>query len=397
MKGTIFPRPFEKDPVTGARRPLKRSTWTFQFAVTRTGKRKTISKGGYRTRKLCEEALAAALADHGKGAHVEPSKMTFGKYLKDEWLPIIERSKKPATHGTYKHFVDRRIAPALGDARLVDLTAGDLVRFYASLRAGGRCDSKDGGLSERTLKQIHAIVHAALRHATETGLVTRNVAAAVPRDARPRPRKTIDMQVWEAEELRTFLESVRDDRLHACFAFASTTGLRRSELLALKWDDVDLAAGQVAVRRGLVAVGAEVHEGTPKSGRARTVAIDPETVALLKRHRASQLEDRMRWGEAWTDTGRVFTREGGQALRPSTLTQTFDRRLARVSVPRIRLHDLRHTHATLLLQAGVHAKVVQERLGHSSIQITLDIYSHITPGMQADAAGLIGALVLGTR
>jgi integrase len=395
VKGTIFPRPFEKDPVTEARRPVKGSTWTFQFSVTRNGKRKTVSKGGFRTRKLCEEALSAALADHGKGAHVERSKMTVAKYLTDEWLPLIRTSKKPATYGTYRHFVERRIIPALGDTRLDELTTGDLIRFYATLRAGGRCDGKGGGLSERTIKQIHTIIHAALRHRTESGLAARNVAAMIPRDAKPKPRRTDEMRTWTAEEVRTFLDALRADRLHACFAFAVMTGMRRSELLALKWQDIDLASGQVSVRRGLVAVGADVHEGTPKSGRARTVAIDREAVALLKRHRAAQLEERMAWGEAWTDTGRVFTREDGQALRPSTVTQTFDRRVARLPVPRIRFHDLRHSHATLLLARGTHPKVVQERLGHSSIQITLDVYSHIAPGMQQDAAALIGALVLG--
>ncbi|MDP9335969.1 MAG: site-specific integrase [Actinomycetota bacterium] len=395
MKGTIFPRPFEKDAVTGARRPVKGSTWTYQFTVTRNGKRKTISKGGLRTRKLCEEALSAALADHGNGAHVEPSKMTVAEYLTAEWLPVVQTSKKPATLGTYRHFVERRINPVLGDIRLHELTSGDLIRFYAALRAGGRCDSKSGGLAERTIKQIHTIIHAALRHATESGLAARNVAALIPRDAKPKPRKSNEMRTWSAEEVRTFLEAVHADRLHACWAFAVMTGLRRSELLALKWQDIDLGSGQVSVRRGLVAIGADVHEGTPKSGRARTVAIDREAVALLKRHRTAQLEERMRWGEAWTDTGRVFTREDGQALRPSTVTQTFDRRVARLPVPRIRLHDLRHTHATLLLARGTHPKVVQERLGHSSVQITLDVYSHIAPGMQQDAAALIGAFVLG--
>jgi integrase len=396
MKGSVYPRPSIKDPETGARRPVKRSTWTYQFMVKRGTKRVTKTKGGYRTKALAEAALAEELAAY-KPKSTEPSKMTFGPYLTNEWLPIIERTKKPSTYHTYRHFVDGRIVPALGDIRLCDLTPGDLVCFYDELRAGGRRDSNEGGLSERTIKQVSTIVSAALRHATETGLVARNVATTIPRDARPKPRKTTEMRAWIADELHTFLTSVVDDRLYACFAFASVTGLRRSELLALRWDDIDLAAGQVAVRRGLVAVGPKVHEGTPKSGHARTIAIDPETVALLKHHRAAQIEERLAWGEAWTDTGRVFTREDGTAMRPSTLTQTFDRRVARVPVPRIVLHDLRHTHATLLLAAGVHPKVVQERLGHSSIQITLDIYSHVTPGMQEDAAALIGALVLGDR
>lgn len=171
------------------------------------------------------------------------------------------------------------------------------------------------------------------------------------------------------------------------------TGLRRSELLALRWSDVDLDRGQLAVRRGMVAAGYEVHEGEPKSGRARTVAVDDETVGTFRRHRARQLEERMAWGEAWTDTGAIFTREDGTAIHPQSLSGAFVRRVRRSAVPTIRFHDLRHTHASLLLAAGVHPKVVQERLGHSSITITLDLYSHVAPGMQEDAAAKLGALV----
>ncbi len=299
MIGSVYPRPYTKDE-TGARRPVKGSTWTYQFMVKRNGKRVTVSKGGYRTKTLAEKALAEAIAGYQPRAS-EPSKVTFGAFLTDEWLPVVERTRKPSTSYTYRHFVERRIVPGLGELRLCDLTPGDLVRFYASLRAGGRRDSNEGGLSERTIKQVHCVISAALRHALEDGLVTRNAAAAVPRDAKPRPARTTEMDTWTAHELHTFLASVRDDRLCSLFAFLAATGLRRSEAIALRWEDVDLAAGQVAVRRGLVAVGAEVHEGTPKSGKARTIAVDPEVVTLLKRHRTAQLEDRMRWGEAWTE------------------------------------------------------------------------------------------------
>ncbi len=368
MKGIVYPRPSVKDPKTGKRRPIPgKSTWTYQFMVKRNGRRVTISEGGHRTKTLAEGALTEALeAYKNKPGASEPSKMLFGDYLQREWLPVVATSKKPSTYATYRHFVEGRIIPALGDVRLHELTTGDLLGLYSTLRKGGRRDTKAGGLSERTIKQVHCIISAALRHATESGIVIRNVAATIARDARPTPRKT-EMRTWTAAELRTFLESVRDDRLHACFAFAATTGLRRSELLALRWQDVDIASGQVSVRRGRVAVGADVHEGTPKSGHARTVAIDDEIVALLKRHRTAQLEERMRAGDTWTDTGRVFTAEDGNAMRPGHLTQTFDRRAKRAGVPVIRLHDLRHTHATLLLAGGAHPKVVQERLGHSSV------------------------------
>jgi integrase len=389
VKGTIWPRPFVKDEKTGERRPLKGSTWTWQFSIVLNGKRRNISKGGYRTKRDAQHALTEALADYGKGAQVEPSKMKIADYLTREWLPVIKTSKKPSTYHTYEHFVTKRIVPALGDTRLTDLTPGDLVRFYNELRAE---------LSERTLKQVHDIISGALRHAAEQQppLVARNVAAIVPRDARPKPRrKADDIKCWTAPDLQTFLAGVSDDRQCALYTFASLTGMRRGELLALKWQDVNMETGQVAVRRSLVAVGAKVHEGTPKSGDARTIAIDPQTITLLKRHRAAQLEDRMRAGEMWTDTGRVFTREDGTDLRPGNVSQAFDRRAKAAPVPTLRLHDLRHTHATLALAAGVHPKVVQERLGHASIEITMDLYSHVVAGVQEEAAAKVAALVFG--
>ena len=174
------------------------------------------------------------------------------------------------------------------------------------------------------------------------------------------------------------------------------TGLRRSELLALRWDDVDLEHGQVAVRRGVVAAGYEVHEGEPKSGRARTVALDPEMVAVFHRHRARQLRGP---DGGWRSLDRharaLFTDELGGAIHPQSVSGAFDRAVKRSGLPRMRFHDLRHTHASLLLATLVYPKVVQERLGHSSITITLDLYSHVAPGMQEEAAERLGSIVFG--
>lgn len=369
--------------------------WTYQFAVTRNGKRGFVTKGGFRLKGDAQDALATEMVAHGRQERVEPSKRTFGDYLTNEWLPLQQAGKKPSTYSGYKYFVEKRIKPELGDTKLTELTSGEIARLYAKLRAGGRKDGKEGGLSERSLKQLHAVLHSSLAHAVECGMIHRNAAAALPRDVKPKPRR-VEMRTWTATELQTFRRSVGNDRLRACFTLAATTGMRRSELLGLRWEDLDLEHAQIAVRRGLVAAGYEVHEGEPKSGRARTIAIDADTVAMLKRHRTRQLEERLEWGEAWTDTALVFTREDGTSIHPHTLSQTFDRRVARTKAPRIRFHDLRHTHATLLLQAGVHPKVVQERLGHSSIAITLDIYSHVAPGMQEDAAARLGAIVFGS-
>ena len=205
-----------------------------------------------------------------------------------------------------------------------------------------------------------------------------------------------DPDTWSAKELRAFLASTEGDRLHACWHLAASTGLRRGEILGLRWGDIDMDGGRLSVRRARVAAGNEVTEGVPKSGQARVVDLDPRTVAVLRQHRRHQLEERLAWGDAWVDTGYVFTREGtGEPLHPHSLRWFWVKALRSADVRPLRFHDLRHSHATLGLAAGVPAKVMQERLGHSSIAITMDIYSHVVPGMQADAAAKFDALVFG--
>lgn len=395
MKGSVYPRPYTKDPETGKRRPMRGSTWTYSFEVTRDGKRKNVTAGGYRTKAECEAALAETLLAYGQGTHVEPSKMTLADYLRREWLPLQLAARKPSTYRGYHDICENRLIPHLGDVRLSELTSGDVVRAYNVLRAsGGRRGNTPGGLSERSLKHTHSVLHSALEHACETKMLGHNPAARLPRDTRPAP-KAAEMKVWGADELQRFLASVEGDRLHSLFTVAATTGMRRGELVGLRWKDVELDKGRLAVRRGRVAAGYVVHEGDTKTGRSRLIALDPETVAVLRRHRAGQLEDRLAWGEAWTDSGLVFTREDGNGYHPQAVSEAFDRRVARSGVARIRFHDLRHTCASLLLLSGAPSKVVQERLGHSSIAVTLDLYTHVMPGMDSDAAAKLGALVFG--
>lgn len=402
MKGSIWPRPFTKDPTTGARRPVKGSTWTYQFEVPKAGGgRRFITKGGHTTKREAEAALAAALADHGQGglAKVEPSKMALSTYLGDEWLPTLH-GLKPSTRKGYSDLVDAYIVPGLGDVRLCDLTAGQVAKFYDRLRTSGRRrPTKDGakGLSESSVHHVHVALSAAMRHAVEAGYLRVSPVVQLPKASRPKvsAQQRPEMTVWTLDQARAFLAVASTDRLGSLFELALQTGMRRGELVALRWADVDLEGALVAVRRNTVTVGYEATDGTPKGNRARTIDIDEHTVAMLKAHRRRQLEERMAWGEAWTDTGLVFTREDGTPLHPQTALHHLRRLSAKAGVPKIRLHDLRHTHATLGLAAGVPAKVMQERLGHSSIEITMDLYSHVVPGMQADAAAKIGGLLRG--
>lgn len=209
-----------------------------------------------------------------------------------------------------------------------------------------------------------------------------------PEDAE-KARKT-----WTADELRKFLEHVRDDRLYAAFLLAATTGMRRGEVLGMRWRDVDFERSRLAVAQTMTNVGTELVTSTPKTQKGtRSVALDPTTLDALKAHRRKQAAEQLAFGRDYLESELVFRDPDGAPVSPNALSNAFKHRIRLAGVPTIRLHDLRHTHATLALQAGVHAKVVSERLGHSTIAITLDTYSHAIPAMQEEAAERVAALV----
>jgi integrase len=241
---------------------------------------------------------------------------------------------------------------------------------------------------------VHTCLHKALKDAVRCGRIARN-----PLDAADPPRKKGDgakeMQTWSAEQLKAFLESVKEDRLHALWHVIAFTGMRRGEALGLRWSDVDLENGRLSVRRALIPTNREVVVSEPKTAKGRRViALDPATVEVLKSQAARQLDEQDEWEGLWTDSGLVFTAEDGSALDPESISRWWRLAVKTSMLPKIRLHDLRHTHATLALQAGIHPKVVSERLGHATVSITLDTYSHAIPAMQEEAAALIAGLVL---
>ena len=202
---------------------------------------------------------------------------------------------------------------------------------------------------------------------------------------------------WTADELGCFLESVDEDRLRAAFYLLATTGMRRGEVLGLRWDDVDLDSGYLSVEQTITTVSDELIMGPVKTARSRRrIALDPATVAALRRHRALQAEERLAAGELWVDGNLVFRSADGEPLHPDRFTRRFQRLVSDVGLPALRgPHNLRHTWATLALQSGIHPKVVSERLGHATIAVTLDTYSHVVPSLDADAANLVADRILG--
>ena len=356
------------------------------------GKRRQKWYGSYRTRKEAEAARIEILHEINTGTFVEPTKTTLEEWVHRTWLPLIADRVKPSTLDSYRRNLDLHVLSTLGRRQLRRLTPAMLNQLYADLLTSGNRKT-GGGLSAKTVSYVHTIIHKVLADAVDLGLANINVAdrAKAPR---PRANEPTEIKSWTAEELRRFLDLVEGHRLEAAWHVAAFTGMRRAEILGLRWRDLDLQAGRLSVRQTLVAVGYEIVKSTPKTHQARTIDLDPGTVGRLRRHGDRQREDRDEWGADYQDNDLVFSREDGSPIHPHTFSQAFERIVARSGLPRIPLHGLRHTHATVGLALGVPAKVVTERLGHENVAFTLKQYAHVLPGMQAEAAKLIASAVV---
>jgi integrase len=260
----------------------------------------------------------------------------------------------------------------------------------------GRRDGKSGGLSVKTVRLVHVVLHKALSDALRKGSVVRNVAT-VADPPKLSSAKRPEVRAWTAEQLRAFLDHTRQKRAHAALFVAAHTGMRRGEVLGLRWGDVQIDDARLSVRQAVVSVAYEMQLSDVKTGAGRrTIDLDERTIAILTTWRKTQAEEKLLLGADYHDRDLVFCRADGDPMHPDLFSQTFDRAVACAAVPRISLHDLRHTHATLLLRAGVPVKVVSERLGHSSPAFTMSVYQHVMPGMQAEAAAIFSDLIAPT-
>jgi len=352
----------------------KNGLWRGSYWVTTAKglKRRYVSA---KTRQQCSQKLTKAMADRDGGLIFEAGHLTVGDYLK-RWLKDVEDTVRRSTYEGYEYAVRPHIVPALGRIKLKDLTSAHLRSFYR--------DRLDSGRAPATVYKLHVVLHKALKAAVADGLIPRNAAAGLklPRITRE------EIDPLTEEEARRLLETVRGDRLETLYVLALNTGMRQGELLALKWDDVDLERGVLRVRRTLTHANKSFVLGEPKTKNSRrTIRLTTGAVNALRMHLSRQLEEIEYMGSLYQPGGLIFATETGTIINPSNLrNRSFKPLLKGAGLPPIRFHDLRHTCATLLLSNDVNAKVVSEMLGHSSIRITLDIYSHLMPDMQEKAA-----------
>jgi integrase len=376
--------------VKGHIRERSPSHWAIVLDVRdpETGKRKRKWHSFRGTKREAQTECSRLVTEFAQGSYVEPSKTTVSMFL-DKWLEQIESNVAPRTHERYREIAKKNIVPLLGQIALTKLRPDHISTAHAKALKAGRRDGT-GGLSPRTVHHMHRILKQALATAVRWRILARNPVESVDPPKVERRR----MAALDAAETARLLAHFRGTRMLTPVVLAVMCGLRRGEVTALRWGSVNLVRGQLSIVESTEQTANGIRSKETKSGRARTVALPAMAVDELKRARVAQAEELLRIGIRLTEQTHVVAQAGGEPLQPNSLTHEFVRLSAKASgLPRIRFHDLRHTHATQLLSSGVHPKVAQERLGHSSVGITLDLYSHVLPGMQEDAAAKVDAAI----
>jgi integrase len=355
-------------------------------SITLENRKRRVFYG--KTRKEVQEKLKVALREQQQGTFVTAPRQTLAQFLTD-WLENSQKqSVRPRTYERYEELVRLHIAPALGRYELQKLSAQHLQAFYAK--------KAEEGLSATTINHFHNVLHKALDTAMKWNLVARNVCDLVS----PPRRKRYEVHPLTLDQVHKLLTVVEGHEMEALFKLALATGLRRGELMGLKWHDTNLDTGTLQVCRILSRVPSKMPgkgyvEAEPKTQKSRrSVVIAPFALEALKHHRERQLEAKIKAGSLWQDHDYVFCTSIGTHLNPTRdMLDQLKALLKKAGLPDIRFHDLRHSAATLLLSVGVHPKVVQEILGHSQISITMDVYSHVLPGMQQDAMIRLNAVL----
>jgi integrase len=356
-----------------------------------TGKRRrkwTSFKG---TKRQAQEKCAQLVTEMKAGTYVEPSKITLAEFF-DRWLTHIKPNVSPRTLERYEEIAKKNIVPLLGAVALTKLRPIQISEAYAKALGTGRRDGK-GGLSARTVHHMHRVLSQALKQAVRWDLLLRSPCDRLEKKDRPKVEKKPVATIDAAETVKA-IAAARAKRLFIPILLGSMCGMRRGEIVALKWKNIDLDRAQLAVVVAMEQTKAGCREKEVKGSRCRTIAMPALPVDELRAYRLTQAQEMLRLGARPDGETPVVTKEDGAGMQPRSLTHSVSEFMKGIG-SKVRLHGLRHSHASHLLAANVHPKIVQERLGHSGIAITMDIYSHVMPNMQTEAAAKIDAVLKG--
>ena len=372
---------------TGHVRPRATGAWEIRYSLGRdpaTGKRRIATATVRGTRKEAERELRRLLRTLDTNEHVDSSRMTTREWL-TAWLRAVREEVSPKSHERYGEIVSGFLVPELGALPIGKLAPSHIQAAYTKWATEGRRDGKPGGLSPRTRRHIHRILKAALGRAVEMQVIARNPADAFKKRLPKVERK--EMTTLTAEQSTRLLDAIKHTRVFWPVLLALATGMRRGEILALRWRNVDLERDTVRVVESLEQTKAGLRFKAPKTEKARGITLPAFAVEELRLLKRQQAEELLALGVRQSSETLVCARAAGPPHQPRSLTHEFTYLIGRMKdIPRVRFHDLRHSHATQLLSAGVHPKIAQERLGHSTITTTMDLYSHVTKTMQEDAA-----------
>lgn len=335
------------------------------------------------TKEEVRALMNRAIVQRQDGFLPPVSTLTVSSYL-DRWMQHKAGEVRRSTLRSYQTIVENQLKPILGRERLDRLQPRHIDHLHKQIQA------KE--LSHRTLEHAHTLLHGALNHAVRIELLPRNVAEIVKLPRRSIPRA--EMKFWTPEQVGLFLEQARAHRLYALFYLALATGMRRGELMALQWENTDLEQGLIRVKHSLIELKGEIQITEPKTRASkRLIPLAPDTVEVLQTHQARQAQERAQMGARWQDHGLVFSTQVNSYLDSANLTRTFRRLSEAASVPVIRLHDLRHTHASLLALRGVTPKVIADRLGHTNVSFTMQAYTHLYDEQRREAAPNLAELI----
>lgn len=361
------------------------STYSVVFDIGRdeNGKRRQKWVSGFKTKKEAEKYLAEVINKIEKGTYVDDTEMTLAEYL-EYWLgTYAKQNVKESTFVSYATAIRKHIIPRLGNLQLKKLKPFHLQNYYSTLL-------EEKVLSSTKVLYHHRILHEALKHAVQWHLIEYNPADAVE----PPKKNKYNAQIWDDKTAKEAIEKLKDSKVYIPVLLSLTTGMRLGEIAALTWDNVDFQNKVIYVDKTVIRINGKVSISDVKTEKSRrSIAISDFVIQELKKHLKKQKENKLKYGTNYVDTNFVCTHEDGRQQLPDYITKKFQKEIQKYGLPKVRFHDLRHTHASLLLKQGINPKVVSERLGHSSISITMDLYSHVVPELQREAARKIEELI----